>query len=367
MTAVVALAVAPASARVLQKLDKKPASPGHIAMRNGTTLVAWSHQGGSKADYAEFCRIPKGGECKNPVKLPNPAGTGAAEGIAGAFPLLLGGKNVAVVAPRYVRNDLVVWSSSDGGKTFDSGDLLPGYSNKTNPSDVIYLSPVVAISADNVGLGFSESIGFAGGGFTFTSVTGTVEGSSMASVAGGLLESYWTLGSKSKVHYESWEPSGSNPLDESQWSGPRDVANGYGGELTSGSGGTFIATQEYTGKRKEPTAARVRQLGTSGFGSPVTLFNDKDTDLFALGDIAEAPNGHVAVVWPGYKKNGALVMRAFTSKNGKNFGTADLVAGLGKGYGIDANAQLAYASDGSGEFTFINGSGLHLANLKPGK
>ena len=294
--------------------------------------------------------------------------------MAGAFPIEANGDFAGVIAPRYVQDDLVFWGSMDGGKTFQDGELLPGYSNKSDPTDVAFTGEDAFISANNPGLGFSDSKGFAGAGFTFSAATGTVEDSSLALVDGALVESYWTLGSKDKVHFLSWDPSGTNPVDESQWTGPTDVANGYGGELASSpneaSNDLFIATQEYTGKRKKPTAVRVRQLGESGFGSPVTLFNDKNTDLFAVGDIAQAPNGHVAVVWPGYEKkhgNLKLVMRAFTSATGKNFSDSGDVANLGGAYGIRNNAQLEYSNNGSGAFTFMNGSGLHLANLKPGK
>ena len=55
LTALVAMALTSiAGAKVVTKLDSKPATPGHIVTDSaGTTFIAWSHQGGSKADYAE--------------------------------------------------------------------------------------------------------------------------------------------------------------------------------------------------------------------------------------------------------------------------------------------------------------------------
>jgi hypothetical protein len=363
--AVVALAVAaaPAAAKDRFVLDKKAASPGHVLLAgNGTADVAWTHAGGSHADYAEFCKVPKGGECKHPVKLPNPAGTAGTESVAGAFPLKSPGY-VNVFAPRYVRNDLVYWTSTDGGKTFDDGTIISGYSNKTNPTDVIPYGPIVFVAANNPGLGFSYG-GVVTGGFTFSLATGTVQASSMTlDDSSTLYESYWAQDDpKYHVRYFQNSASGS-PGTEATWAGPETVSTGYGGALASGSSGTFIATQDYAG-RKYPTAVKVRQLTGSIAGSPTTLANDKKTDLFATGDIAEAPNGHVAVAWPLEKKSGKMILRLFKSQNGTNFGKATPIAHLGSGFGIGDNVQLAYANDGSGAATFLNSNGLRFADLK---
>jgi hypothetical protein len=361
--AAAAVAAAPACANDRFVLDKKAETPGHVALLgSGTADVAWTDGGGSHADYAEFCRIPKGGKCKNPVKLPNPAGNAITESVSGAFPVIDNG-SLLVVAPRYVRDDLVVWDSTDGGKTFDGGTIITGYSNKTNPTDVIPYGPIVFVGANNPGLGFSYG-GIASGGFTFSLATGTVQGSSLALQDDGTLyESYWTQDNP-KYHVSYFQNSASgSPGVEGTWAGPHAVSKGYGGALAGGSNGTFVATQDYAG-RKYPTAVRVRRLTGSLVGSPTTLANDKKTDLFALGDISEAPNGHVAVVWPLEKKSGKLMLRLFKSKDGQSFGKPQLIAHLGNGYGINDNLQLAYGSDGSGVTTFLNASGLHLADLK---
>jgi hypothetical protein len=356
-----ATVVSSASANDRFLLDKKAETPGHVALLgNGTADVAWTDGGGAHADYAEFCRIPKGGKCKNPVKLPNPAGNAITESVSGAFPVVAG-NNVAVVAPRYVRNDLVIWSSSNGGKTFDAGTILSGYSNKSNPTDVIPYGPVVFVGANNPGLGFSYG-GLSSAAFTFSLATGTVQGSSLTLDGDTLYESYWTQ-DQPKYHVRYFHDSAADSGSEGTWAGPHPIATGYGGELASGSSGTFAVTQDYAG-RKYPTAIKVRQLVGSIAGSATTLANDKKTDLFALGDISEAPNGHVAVAWPLEKKSGKMVLRLFESKTGTSFGKAKPIAHLGNAYAIGDNLQLAYGSDGTGVTTFLNSSGLHLADLK---
>ncbi len=343
-------------------LDKKAETPGHVVLKgNGTAYVAWSHAGGKHADHAEFCKIPKGGKCKDAMKLPLPSGNAVTESVAGAFPLI-DGDTLYVVAPRYVDNDVVIWQSSNGGQSFSSPTVLTGgYSNKTDPTDVILDQVVLLIGAHNPGLGFSYT-GIANGGYTFGATQGSVQGASLVadpSIA-NLYEAYWTQKKKYSVHYFTVPGVAST---DTQWTGPIAVSKGYGGELTSGSNGNFIVTQDYTGG-KYPKAVRVRGIDGSDVGPATTLAKDKKIDLLATGDISEAPNGHVAVAWPLEKRSGKMVLRLFESNNGKHFGKATPIAHLGNAFGIGDNLQLAYGSGGSGVTTFLNGSGLHLADLK---
>ncbi len=353
-----------ALAKDRQNLDGKAATPGHVVVdSSGKADVAWSHSGGTHADYAEFCRIPKGGKCKNPMKLPGPDGNAVTHSVSGAFPVLGSGGDLFVVAPRYVDDDIVLWQSTNGGKTFSSPTKFAGgYSNKTDPSDVVYDVVAMLVGANNPGLGFSY-FGIGTGEYTFAAVTGTVQGSSLTldSASGTPYESYWTQGAKYAVKY--FVSPGTVPPSDAAWTGPVSVSKGYGGALTYGTNGTFIATQDYTGG-KYPKAVRVRELNDASVGSATTLAKDKKIDLFATGDISEAPNGHVAVAWPRVKKSGKLVLRLFQSKNGNQFGKARPIAHLGNAFQIGDNLQLAYESSGNGYATFLNGSGLHLADLK---
>jgi hypothetical protein len=373
LVAIAALAApVAASANDRFTLDLQPASPGHLAIDStGTAYVAWTHRvGGAAPDAVMFCKVPAGGSCTTPLTLPIPGAVDSTDGVAGAFPVLGSGSKVYVVAPRYVEDDVVIWTSGDGGQTFDTGVVAPkeaGYSNKSDPTDVILSSGYFLIGAFNPGLGFSGQPEGGGAGFhlEFESASGTIGTASLA-VSGPktIVEAYWTLGSPYQMYFFQYSGLGSAAL-ESSWEGPISIGNGYETKLAGGPAGIFLVSQDYGGG-SNPTVLDVRQFSGGGFGSPVTLATDSSTDLFAGGAIAEAPGGNLAVAWPGTRAaDQATVMRLFSSSDGGHtFGETD-VAHVGSAYAINDNAQLAIADSGAGWLTFIDEGGLRMADTAP--
>jgi hypothetical protein len=370
--AIAALVVAaPASANDRFTLDTQPTSPGHVVVDStGTAYVTWTHKSASTApDSVMFCKIPLGGTCTAPKTLPIPGAVDATDEVAGVFPVLGPGTSVYVVAPRYVEDDVVIWTSLDGGQSFNGGTVNPGgYSGKSEPTNVLLPGSSFLIGASNPGLGFSTTPagGGAGSKLSFESEVGSIGSSSMGFDGGAnLVEAYWTLeGSEYPMFFYRYK--GSIPItSESSWEGPIPIGTGYETKLAGGSGGIFLVSQGYPPGSTTPSALQVRRYGGSSFGAPVTLANDSVIDLFAGGAIAESPNGHLAVAWPGTRGgDSAKVMRLFSSADGSSFVETD-VAHIGGAYALGDNAQLALGDSGAGWLTFRDEGGLKMADLNP--
>ena len=219
-------AAAPAGANDRFTLDAQPTSPGHVVVdAAGTAYVTWTHKSASTApDSVMFCEIPLGGTCTSPKTLPIPGAVDATDEVAGVFPVLGPGSSVYVVAPRYVENDVVIWTSLDGGQSFNGGTANPGgYSGKSDPTNVLLPGNNFLIGAFNPGLGFSTTPagGGAGSKLSFETEVGSVGSSSMGFDGGAnLVEAYWTLeGSEYPMFFYRYK--GGIPItSEGQWEGP---------------------------------------------------------------------------------------------------------------------------------------------------
>lgn len=371
LLAIAAFAVAlllfavPASANDRFTLDPAPDSAGHVVVDSaGTAYVTWTHNaGGSEVNPVRFCEIPLGGTCSSPKTLPIPGAVDDTDDVSGVFPVLGPGTTVYVVGPRYVSNDIIVWTSLDGGQTFNSGTEVPGgYSSKSEPSNVILFNGEFAVGAFNPGLSFGVTpAAGTGTSFSFTGVPDTVESESLAAVSPNtLVEAFWTLGSSGyRTYFYRYKGSGI-PTSQANWEGPTEIGKGYETKLAGGAGGVFLVSQDVTGG-ETPSAVNVRKYTGSGFGAPVTLANDASVDLFAGGAIAESPSGHVAVAWP---TGDAKVMRLFSSNDGTSF-TQTNIAHIGGAYSINDNAQLAVTDSGAGWLTFMDEHGLQMADTAP--
>jgi hypothetical protein len=382
--AALVVAASPASAVKRFTLDKTPDSPGAVIRDlTDTAYFAWAHNaGGSAPDTARFCKVPRNGKCTNPINLPIPLSYGESsldgtDSVTGAFPIFGADPGtVYVVAPRYVHDDVVLYTSTNGGTSFDGGVVVPHttppengpYSNKTDPTDAFRLGTDFYIGAFNAGLGFS-SFGPDEGNFTFSDPgPGGVAGSSMALGSGGKpIEAYWNQ-SDPRYRILFYRYTGLGPATtEAAWSGPTFVANGYEPRLAGGTHGVFMVDYEYrTATSDQPSVVRVRKFNGTTFTTLRTLATDKTTNLFAGGAIAQTPNGGVAVVWPGYRKGDSrYVMRFFASPNGSTFKEAVDVASIGSGYSIRNNARVTVGDDGLGWITYRNGGGLQVADFTP--
>jgi hypothetical protein len=370
---VFALAALPstAAANDLFTLDSSPTSDGHVIEDGaGNAYVAWTSEGvGTGVEPVRFCKIAPGGSC-SAITLPIPGASSLSDSASAAIPVFGPGNTVYVVAPRYPHNDVIYWTSTNGGVSFDGGTESTFYSNKTDPTDAFLVGSNFMIGAFNSGLGFStnEVGGLGGGSINFASPgSGSVAGSSMGLDGANPVIAYWNISDPPyPLLFYRYDGSGS-PTTEGNWVGPTEVTKGYEPNLAGGSAGLFMVSQDYSGGSQYPNAINVRRYEGTNFGAARTLAVDASTNLFVGGAIAQSPSGNrISVVWPGKRAgDDAYVMRLFTSTDGGANYAESHVAFLGSGYSIGPNADLATNDGGSGWVLFRDGGGLRLADLNP--
>ncbi|HWO47285.1 MAG TPA: hypothetical protein VNM41_04425, partial [Solirubrobacterales bacterium] len=162
-----------AQANDLFTLDANPVSDGHlIEDATGNAYVAWTSDGvGTGVEPVKYCKIPPGGTC-SPTTLAIPGATSISESASAAFPVFGTGNTIYVVAPRYPSNDVIVFTSIDGGGSWNATEI-EHYSSKTDPTDVFRAGSIFLIGAYNAGLGFSTAeIGGGGGALSFANPGG---------------------------------------------------------------------------------------------------------------------------------------------------------------------------------------------------
>ena len=349
-----------ARANNLFTLDSAAFSSGNIVEDTaGTAYVAWLHEGADGAPAtASYCRIPRGGSCAAPISL---ATSGQ---VTGAFPVLGSGSIVYVVAPLYPNPGVAVWTSTDGGQSFGAAVVHEdGYSDKTDPTDVLLQGSTFYIGAHNSGLGFS-TFGGTEGNLSF-SEAGAVAGSSFAlDASGNPVEAYWADESGPRAaSIRFYRYNGSGALDtESNWT-PKaakgtEVGPGYEPSLAGGASGLLLAYQDASEEATAPLL--VRKYNGTTFGAPVTLDSDPTYRYYENGTIAQSPSGEVAVAWPW--SNSSVIRLFLSTDGGSTFAPASAIAST-QGGGNDV--RLAIASDGQGWVTFVDEHGLELADLNP--
>jgi hypothetical protein len=370
------LAAAGAGAENVGTLDAQAGSRGHVVQdAAGTAYIAWTRKSvGEGTETPEFCKVPKGGRaCTTPLALPIPAPAESVDGPSGAFPVLGAGATVYVVVPRYVKNDVLLYTSTDGGATFGAPqDITGAYPNKTGPDDVILSGSEFLIGAENPGLGFSafntSGEGLGDFGLEEPGPGGVADATMGLDSAGNPVQAWFNLSSPQyTIDYDHYNGSGSKTT-EADWTGAQEVTKGYVPSLAGGAAGLFLLSQDFTTPSESyAKGVDVRKYSGSSFGPPLHLFTDKETDLYAGGTIAESPAGHIAVVWPEFYGVPQPEMKLLISTNGgASFTTEPNVAGLGSAYSDFGNASLSLGDNNEGWVTFLDSAGLQLANLSSG-
>jgi hypothetical protein len=397
-----AMLPAAAQATNLFTLDSQADTSGPIVTeKNGTGYVAWDKPAAnpSEPDVVQFCKIPYGGTCTDPITLPLPSG--AYEEIIQPFPVLGSHAGVVyVVGPRYIKDgETLIWTSTDGGEKFSAAKSIKSASpDKTNVGDVL-LDPDTPASAgptedyfgmafNNPGLGFgftaneivsgTTSFTFANPGVggvassTLGYVTGTITDSFTHEQIHPEIEAYYNLSSPAPeiFFYRYYAKGGNVDGEESGWEGPIKVDNGYVPRLASGPAGLFmLSTDIAPGESLEaqPSAVDVRKFNetTHTFGEPTTIAKIPTSagTLFNSGDIYENPEtGVLYIAQPTIDSAGEYVMRLWESTDeGKTFGGERDIATIALGY--SEVPRLAVDAEGHGWLTFNDGGGLEAANL----
>jgi hypothetical protein len=392
---------AAAQANNLFTLDSHADTGGQIVTEaSGTGYVAWDHPASnpSEPDVVLFCKIPRGKTCTTPIDLPLPAGT--FEEIVQPFPVLGSHSGVVyVVGPRYLRNDTLIWTSTDGGATFSSAKVGPspgGYPDKTGVGDVL-LDPdtpssagptedYFGIAANNYGLGFGFTANEIISGetsFTFEKPgAGGVASSTLGFVTKSVtdptthqlvypeVEAYYNLSNPYEVFFYRYANNGTADGVEAGWKGPFKVSDGYTPRLASGPAGLFLLSTDLAPGaplEAQPSVIDVRKYNetTNTFGTPTTIATIPTSagTLFNSGDIYENPEtGYLYVAEPVIGGEGNYVMRLWESTDaGNTFHGERNIAAIGFAY--SEIPRLAVAADGQGWLTFKDAGGLEVADL----
>ncbi len=379
--------VAPGSAGAVNvfTLDSSPGGRAGVAVDSaGTGYFAWEHEETSSSDVTQFCKVPRGGKCTNPIVLPtpplNPAPFDSTD-VSAAFPVLGGGSTVYVVGPRYVAGDVVVWTSTNGGSSFGPAEQVTqsGAYQGTDPTDVLLSGANFFVSSHNPGLYFTSvqsgsttthdaDLTPANGS---TNMTGSTLGLAGGGPYGSPVEAFSMLngGQPQTIGYRSYNGTG-DPNDAANWSAPAQVTAGILPSLAGGPKGLFLASQDAANGTYTPVNVR-KYVPGSGFGPPVTL-QTSSSDVNA-GNMFETPgSGQLLVAWQGPTlSDGGAGIRLYRSTNGgASFASVGDVAEGTPNYAVYPDSiRVAAADDGQGFLSFLDDGGgqelLRVADLNP--
>jgi hypothetical protein len=396
-------------------LDKQPDSYGAIVTdAAGNGYVAWNHEANIGTDVPMFCKLaPATQRCTDPITLALPGGPTYASDDQ-PFPVLGPSNTVWVVASRYIADDTVIWTSTNGGQSFSAPYDIPyiptcplagpcslsfSFAGLTNVDDMLPVTPSYAAydgqlyktssgqpdvywleSSNNPGLGFNidntnETLGGPAGASEFSfegTGGGGVAGSALGLTASGeVVEAYWLESSTPTLAYYYFRAANPDPISpQTGWNGPVVVGHGQLPRLADGADGLFMLSEDSV-NTSQPTAVDVRKYNpaTHLFGAPLTLADNpaNTPDPFGGGGLAENyETGELAAVWPQFDEGGASLMRLYLSTDGgTRFSPAQYVATVGSSYLAMDNARVAIADDGTGFVTFRDGGGLEVSDLNP--
>jgi hypothetical protein len=380
----------PGAGGVPSVLDAHAASFGATAVdATGALYVAWLRTGNPDKDM--FCRIPSGGTCTDPVVLALPSGGVLAE-TDQPFPVLAPGGAVYVVAGRYIDDDVVVWTSGDGGHSFGAPTVIAqgSFPGKSNVDDVLLATRTYGggtnrpgssflMSSSHVGLGFglvacvctrpagpTSSFSFSG-----LSTADSVNPSSSLALGpnGDPVEAYSTQSTPPTVGFYRYSGTGLIGAQQS-WQGPMTVAQGNLARLAGGPAGLFMLSEDRSAGSAAVTQVDVRKYAPDAhvFGAPKALVEGSAADPVLGGALYEnQKTGELAVAWPRYTAGGKAMMQLWTSTTvGKTWSGPTDIATIAPGYAQSDNARLAVADNGRVSLTFQDGNGLELESVKPG-
>jgi hypothetical protein len=417
---VVCVSAAPASAADQFTLDAHADSFGPIVTdSSGNGYIAWERSDGSAADIPMFCKLaPDAKSCSHPVALALPGGGGDdANGALALFPILGPGNTVWIVTDRYVRDDTIIWTSTNGGASFGapydipSGQqcLLGGVCEDSDPYTGLLglddTDPITSagdtynrqLSLDSLGqpaLTFLQSatnpgLGFDWDGnyvvdqfepgiseFQFSDAPPfiDIDGSALGTTStGDVVQAYTDDGSSpDSVQAFTYTPTAAHPsvLDATQagFSGPVTFPHSYGPRLADGRAGMFMVTGSDPAGQPASIALRKWNATTHAFGAPTRIGGISSTYAGNAGGLGEnIDTGELAVAWPTQTAAGADLMTVrLSTDGGTSFSPAQDVATVDNGdYGSMGSVRVAVSDSGSGFVSYQDERGLQVADLRP--
>ena len=422
LTAIVAAALGcaaagPASAAQFT-IDSHASSIGPIVTdAAGNGYIAWE-RAGSGASIPMFCKLsPAATKCAHPVTLALPGGTQSdANSALALFPILGPGKVVWIVTDRYIQDDTVIWTSTDGGASFGAPHDIPSgeqckvgapcedsvpYTGLLGLDDTQPITnngdtyngqsvidgvgqPTVAFlqSSHDPGLGWDwdatdvvDQYEPGVSEFTFSNAASFVDivDSALGTTAtGDVVEAYTSDGPPNDaVQYFSYTPSAAHPsvLDATQagWTGPVSFADSYAPRLADGRSGLFmLSASDPTGK---PQSIDLRKwnANTHSFAAPRRIAGISSAYDGQGGGLGENyDTGELAAVWPTATASGSGLMSLHVSTGGgTHLSPAEDIATVADSYAGFGTARVAIADNGTGFVTFQDARGLEVADLEP--
>ncbi len=360
------------SASAASPIDLGPGANQHVAVdASGTAHITWGETlSGQLADVAHYCQIAKGGAaCSNSHSFTYPSGANQGSD-SGVWPLLPGGSRVLVLDARCCSQYAAkfLYSSADGGATFDAGSNVGNDNNlgADIQGSAAYATPgALGRSAESV-LTFG-SLATIGLSFQATGTVGPPASSSSANVltqgdaisgslglSGNTLIAAWTSIDDNFVYWRQWSGQG-DVNDAASWTPITrlDLANiDSNSRLAAGPSGIYIAYN--TGAPGSEKAVERRFAG-SGWASPQTLA-DPATNQF---DLVEDSAGALHFAWRG--ADDKLLYRFSTTPGDSHFSSPQQILG--------PNSNFAYGGlrlgvgTGSAFATWEDGSPAHVRAL----
>jgi hypothetical protein len=417
--ALACVSAAPAAAAGQFTLDSHADSFGPIVTdSSGNGYIAWERSDGGAADIPMFCKLaPDAKSCSHPVALALPGGGDDANGALALFPILGPGNTVWIVTDRYVRDDTIIWTSTNGGASFGapydipSGQqCLPGavcqegvpYTDLTGLDDTDAVTnggdtynrqlsldslgqPALTFlqSSTNPGLGFDWDGNYVVdqfepgiSEFQFTDAASYIDlqGSALGTTSSGdVVEADTDDGpSPDAVQAFTYTQTAAHPsvLDATQagFSGPVTFPHSYGPRFADGRAGMFMVTGSDPGGRPASIALRKWDATTHAFGAPTRIGGIASTYAGEAGGLGEnVDTGELATAWPTQTAAGADLMTVrLSTDGGTSFTPAQDVATIDDGdEGGFGSVRVAVAGSGSGFVSYEDGRGLQVSDLRP--
>lgn len=302
-------------------LDSQPDSFGAIVTdAAGDAYITWDHKA-SPADVPTFCKLASGAHaCTYRVGLTLPSGS--TESPLQPFPVVGPNGLVLVIANRYVADDTLIWTSTNGGKNFGAphdiplitspqpglnGDESYSYAGLTGVDDLVPVnytnfdlydegtaagtvpgsktaSGVPAVgwieSSTNPGLGWNFDSnneaygGFPGvtefdfnnpgsGGVAGSTIGVSGFGSTSLAATSDWVEAYWLLSTPVSLDYYYYSYTGrgtsSAPPVQGAWSGPHSLGDAYEPRLAGGAAGLFLLSVNAPNGTGPATVVQIRK------------------------------------------------------------------------------------------------------------